>query len=58
MAYKINTVAAGVETTVLEIVSNNRDAAAMARAIRNETGLEVRVYDNLGLRGVMDAIAA
>ena len=58
MTYQIKTLNAGTETTVLELASaTSRDAAAMARSIRDDTGLETRVYDACGLRGIMDARA-
>lgn len=56
MTYQIKVLNNGTESTVLEFASSNaNDAALMARNIRNETGLETRVYDAHGLRGVMDA---
>ena len=58
MTYQIKTLSNGTETTVLELVSaNGCDATSMARVIRNDTGLETRVYDACGLRGIMDARA-
>ena len=56
MTYQIKVLKNDNETTVLEFFSvNGNDAALMARNIRNETGLETRVYDAHGLRGIMDA---
>ena len=55
---RLFTVVGGLETLADTIVSATRFAASSAaRALRDHTGLEVRVYDELGLRGIMDAAA-
>jgi len=54
---RITSVINGIENTVFTIESDEpRVDANIARQLRNQTGLEVRVYDELGLRGIMDAL--
>lgn len=53
---RITQISNGIETVVHQYgPSTIREAANRARIHRDSTGFETRVYDDDGLRGVMDA---